>query len=577
MSNRLHFTQLRYRNILSTGQMMTVVQLDKSESTMVTGKNGGGKSTMVDALYFALFGKPFRKVNKPQLINTKNNKDMMVELDFVLGEDQYMIRRGQKPDIFEVLKNGEKQNITGDSRAFQQQFEASVLRMNYDVAAQIMAIGKAQHVSFMRLDSAKRRLFVESILGLLIFGKMSQLHSVKMTQHKEKLVELRSAVGSAGDKVKVRTRYIADLKRSVIETEQAAAEQSQAKIDHLTTFIEQSQAKMFEIEGLTPPPIDLKVIQKKLSGLRELQTKFDMKIDDMNRRCEHLMAHDHCEACDQSIPEDIRKAKHAASSDKLKACQIARNDVAHSVNLITAELEVASKTMMDRTNKTNEIQQLTYEINRASSEIDSLRQDKLQVATNLQAQIIAETESLTKLVDTHNKLRDKYESLLQQTEYMNLVTSMLKDSGIKSMLIKKYLPIINHSINTNLANLGFFAKFTLSETFDETIQARGIDTLSYNNFSEGEKLRIDMAILGAWRDIARLHGGVSSNLLFFDEIFDSSMDAAGTDSLMLLLSQMKDTNLFVITHTPEKISDKVRSHIQFGKVEGFSKILQIKG
>ena len=577
MSNRLHFKEIRYRNILSTGQMMTVVCLDRAPSTMITGKNGGGKSTLLDALYFALFGKPFRKINKPQLVNTKNNKDMLVELDFTVGEDAFTIRRGQKPDIFEVLKNGEKQNIQGDSRAYQQQFEASVLRMNYDVAAQIMAIGKAQHVSFMRLDSAKRRLFVESILGLLIFGKMSQLHAVKMTQHKEKLVELKSAVSSAGDKVKVRTRYIADLKQSVSDAEQQRDEQSQTKIVHLLAFVQQSEASMYEIQRALPEVVDIKTITKKLAGFRELQTKFDMKIDDMARRCEHLLAHEFCEACEQGIPNDLRAAKHAASKEKLKACQIARSDVAVSVTAASTELEQASILMNERVNQMNEIQRLTYEIGRASKEIDLLHQDKLEVATNLQAQIIAETESLAKLVDTHNRLRDKYEGLLQQTEYMNLVTSMLKDTGIKSMLIKKYLPIINHSINTNLANLGFFAKFTLSETFDETIQARGIDTLSYNNFSEGEKLRIDMAILGAWRDIARLHGGVSSNLLFFDEIFDSSMDAAGTDSLMLLLSQMKDTNLFVITHTPEKIADKVRSHIQFSKVDGFSKILEVKG
>lgn len=572
MSNRLHFKEIRYRNILSTGQMMTVVTLNRSPSTMITGKNGGGKSTLLDALYFALFGKPFRKINKPQLINTKNNKAMLVELDFTVGEDEYTVRRGQKPDIFEVIKNGERQNIQGDSRAFQQQFENSILRMNYDVAAQIMAIGKAQHVSFMRLDSAKRRLFVESILGLLIFGKMSQLHAVKMTQHKEKLVELKAAVGSAGDKVKVRTRYIADLKQSVIEAEHAQEEQSQAKIDHLQSFIAQSQARIQEIQNSMPDAVDIKAIQKRMNGLRELQTKFDMKIDDMTRRCEHLLAHEFCEACEQKIPEDIRVAKHAASSDKLKACRIARDDVASSLAAITDELERASRQMNERTRLSGDIQQLNYEVTRAGKEIDSLRQNKLEVATNLQAQIIAETESLTALVDTHNRLRDKYESLLQQTEYMNLVTGMLKDTGIKAMLIKKYLPIINHSINTNLANLGFFAKFTLSETFDETIQARGIDTLSYNNFSEGEKLRIDMAILMAWRDIARMHGGVSSNLLFLDEIMDQALDHQGIDSLLMLLKDMKDTNLFVITHNPEKMNDKIRSHIIFEKYDGFSRI-----
>jgi len=448
--------------------------------------------------------------------------------------------------------------------------------MNYDVAAQIMAIGKAQHVSFMRLDSAKRRLFVESILGLLIFGKMSQLHAVKMTQHKEKLVELKAAVGSAGDKVKVRTKYISDLRRTVEEAERNAEEQNQAKIDHLMLFIEQASQEIQDMKNAMPDPIDMKSIQKKLSDLKELKTKFGVKIETMQRQLEHTKAHDSCESCGQLIPESMRANKESSLIGKIDSCKIAAKDVETSVSEAASELESAARTMNEIQTIKGNVQQKQFEINRAQSEIESLKQDKLQTSTNLQAQIITETENLTKLVDAHNRLRDKYESLLQQTEYMNLVTSMLKDTGIKAMLIKKYLPIINHSINTNLASLGFFAKFTLSETFDETIQARGIDTLSYNNFSEGEKLRIDMAILMAWRDIARLHGGVSSNLLFFDEIFDSSMDAAGTDSLMLLLGQMKDTNLFVITHTPEKIAEKVRSHIQFGKIDGFSKILDTK-
>lgn len=572
--NRINFKVLRYRNILSTGQMMTEVLLDRSPSTMITGKNGGGKSTVLDALYFALFGKPFRKINKPQLINTKNNRDMFVELEFSQGKDNYVVRRGQKPDVFEVLKNGDKQNIQGDSRAFQTQFEATVLRMNYDVAAQIMAIGKAQHVSFMRLDSAKRRLFVESILGLLVFGKMSQIHALKMTQHKEKLVELKAAVGSAGDKVKVRTRYIADLKKSIRDAERQAEDVSQTRLAQLKESLDDYRKQQVALEDLRIEPIDTGSIHRKLNELRNLETKFDMKIDSMKHQREHLLTHDKCETCDQLIPIEIRSLKTADLEIELKKCVAAWSSVGSSIEVTLKRLEESNKKMAEQSERDNSVRQLQFMIDQANKEISDLTQNKLEVAANLQAQVITETENLEKLVETHTKLRDKYESALQQTEYMNLVTGMLKDSGIKAVLIKRYLPIINHSINTNLANLGFFAKFSLDETFNETIQARGIDTLSYNNFSEGEKLRIDMAILMAWRDIARLHGGVSSNLLFFDEIFDSSMDAAGTDSLMLLLNQMKDTNLFIITHTPEKIADKVRSHIQFGRVDGFSKILR---
>jgi len=574
---RTHFKIIRWRNVLSTGQMWTEVRLDKSPSTMITGKNGSGKSTLVDALTFALFGKAFRKINKPQLINTKNNKDMLVELEFSIGADEYIIRRGQKPDLFQVSKNGEQLNVQGDSRAFQQQLETQILRLNYDVATQIMAIGKAQHVSFMRLDSAKRRLFVESILGLLIFGKMSQLHGVKMTHHKEKLAELKSAVSVSGEKVKVRRRYIEDLKLSAKEAQDNADQQSQGKIDEHLVDIDRASALIGAWKERLPEPVDTKTIRDQLNKHKNLLLKFDMKIDDMTRRSKHLLEHEFCESCEQNIPHDVRTHKHGLAQAKLEACLVARSDVSVNVNDLTASLDAALAIVKERDLILQDIQQHEYVIADRTKQIENLRRDKLSVANNLNEQIINETENLERLQDANTKMRDKYEVLLQQTEYMNLVTSMLKDSGIKAMLIKKYLPIINHSININLASLGFFAKFTLSETFDETIQARGIDTLSYNNFSEGEKLRIDMAILMAWRDIARMHGGVSTNLLFFDEIFDSSMDAVGTDSLMMLLGAMKETNLFIITHTPEKIADKVRSHIQFGKVDGFSKILEIKG
>lgn len=570
--NRLNFKKIRYRNLLSAGQMWVEIQLDRSPSTMITGKNGSGKSAgILDALYFALFGKPFRKINKPQLVNTKNGKDLLVELEFECDSDTYLIRRGSLPDVFDVLKNGEKQNINGDSRAFQKQFESSVLRMNYDVAAQIMAIGKAQHVSFMKMDPYKRRNFVESILGLVIFSKMSTIHSVKMTKHKEKLVEFKAAAASAGDKVKVRKKYISDLKESVRESEKKIRGDSKALVNALKDEISNLQEKIDSIE--IPDTINTSSVEESLLNFQQLYLKLDMKIADTNKHIQHFETETVCRECLQELSPDKREAQKQDALLKLNEYSKARDEVVLKIEEFETQLKTSRDSNEARLRDVSTVEFLKREIESKTKQIERISNEQGSSLENLKSQIITETEFLIKLVDAHEKLKERYENLLQQTDYMNLVSQMLKDSGIKASLMKRYLPIINHSINNNLAELGFFAKFTLSETFDETIQARGIDTLSYNNFSEGEKLRIDMAILGAWRNIARIYGGVSTNLLIFDEIVDASLDAAGSDALMMLLSKLKDTNLFIVTHTPEKISDKVRSHIQFGKVDGFSKIL----
>lgn len=570
----VHFKKVRWRNVLSTGQMMTEIQLDRSPSTMVTGKNGGGKSTMLDAITFALFGKPFRKINKGQMVNTKNNRDMLCEIEFDVGQDSFLIRRGIKPDIFEVFKNGSLQNQPGDNRDYQRTLNAQVLGMDYQSFTQIVAVGKAQHVSFMKLDSAKRRLFVESILNLLVFSNMNRIHTANMAKHKEKALELKSAIAVAGEKVELRKRYISDLEREAQATEENELARRRERITRLEQEIQELVSEKENLQSVEPMSKQAnQKLKQKIEQLKELVLKFNMKLEEMGNRIEFLQSNTVCQACEQEIPEETRVHQCDSLSKRIEDCTTARNQVEE--DLLRKQSELAQ--MKDQDRLYNEwliaVQGIDSQIKMRQIQIDDLKEDLKVNESTYREKILDESNKLIGFKDIYERLLERRADMADKSEYYNIISMMLKDGGIKSMIIKRFISIINHAINTNLAKLGFFAKFTLDENFDETIQARGIDTLSYNNFSEGEKLRIDMAILLAWRDVAKMQSNVSTNLLIFDEVLDGSLDTIGTDALVSLLNELKDTNIFIVTHSPDKIADKVRSQISFQKVDGFSKLM----
>jgi len=550
--------------------MWIEVQLDRSPSTMITGKNGHGKSSVGDALTFALFGKPFRKINKPQLINTKSNKDLMVELEFDIGEDEYQIRRGQKPEILEVKKNGVLQNQPGDSRDFQRTLNNSILKMDYSAFTQIVAVGKAQHVSFMKLDAAKRRQFIETILSLVIFSKMTQLQNQRVTAHKEKTNEIKTAITVAGEKVKIREKYIADLEIESREAEKRATAENNAQILQLDEEVQKLQDQLKEI--FLPEKLDSSAIFDMWEEAHSLQIRFKSKLKDLEDQIQNLKEHTYCQHCDQEISQS--KRDHKCSEIEIKAAEFRERLVIldKKVTQFTANLQVAKDADKEYAEIAQQISLIENKIQEREDRIQKLK-DATQIShEGFNEKIVDAKKQLSKLVDVYEKLQKKRANLSEDNEYMGLVSDMLKDSGIKGMLIKRYIPVINHAINNNLAKLGFFGKFTLDEEFEETIQARGFDTLSYNNFSEGEKMRIDMAVLLAWREIAKLQSNVDTNLLLLDEVVDGSLDIEGTEAFSRLLTELKGTNLFIVTHSPEKIADKMRSHIHFEKVNGYSTI-----
>lgn len=566
----IKFRKIRYRNILSAGNMWIEVYLDRSPSTMITGMNGTGKSLFLDAITFALFGKPFRKINKPQLINTKTNRELMVELDFEIGEDTYQIRRGQKPEIFEVKKNDVLQNQPGDSRDYQKTLNQSILAMDYSAFTQIVAVGKAQHVSFMKLDAAKRRQFIETILSLVIFSKMTQLQNQRMNDHKEKLTELKSAINVAGEKVAIREKYISDLESEASNAEQRAKDENENQILQLEIEIDELVAERAKLE--LPERLNYDAYQSNWQEAYNLQVRFNSKLQDLETQIENLKSTTVCQTCEQEIPESTRVHKCSEIEIRTKDLSDKLLNIDKKVNLFAANMKVATQVEAEYTAIRQQITVVYSKIQERTKRIEDLKKESQVTHESFADKIREAKASLVKLRDVHEKLQNKRASLSVTSEYMGLVSDMLKDSGIKGMLIKRYIPIINHAINNNLSKLGFFGKFSLDEEFEETIQARGIDTMSYNNFSEGEKLRIDLAVLMAWREVAHLQSNVSTNLLIFDEVLDGSLDISGTEALSHVLSDLKKTNLFVITHSPEKVADKMRSHIRFEKADGYSRI-----
>ena len=554
---------------------MTEVQLDRSPSTMVIGKNGVGKSSLLlDTISFGLFGKPFRKVKKEHLINTKNGKDCLVEIEFDREGKHYMVRRGIKPAIFEIYEDGKLINQEANNRDMQKWFESQILCMNYEAACQIILVGKAQHTMFMQLNTGERRKFVEVVLNLIVFSNMARLHNIKTAELKNRISELKTAITVAGEKVKIRKRYIDDLKSADKQNQAAELERINSQLAEIQEQLETLYAKRDSIESVEG--VDRAAYKKAMTQMQDharMIMKLDASLTQIESSLKQLNSSQDCHACNRPLDKDhhAKQIEHLESKKaKIDEAKAELSEKIQQFETVVAEFETAIAKYDAYVEK---VRSIDVQISSAESKRDYLTAE-LKKPKNSQAEKIAEAkEDLKKLDDMHTALVDKLEQLYQRSDYMSLIGTMLQDKGIKAMLIKRFIPIINHEVNSHLNHLGLFVNFHLDENFDETIKARGFDTLGYNSFSEGEKLRMDMALLMAWRDIARMQGNVATNILIFDEIFDSSLDQGGAEALADLLSLVKDLNVFIVTHTPEKIADKVRSTMKIEKVDGFSRIV----
>lgn len=568
------FNTLKWKNFLSTGNQFTEIELDKNQSTLIQGTNGAGKSTILDALCFVLFNKPFRKINKPQLVNSINEKDCVVQIEFTIGGVVWNVIRGIKPNKFEIYKNDVLVDQTAAAVDQQKWLEQNVLKMNYKSFTQVVILGSSTFVPFMQLTPANRREVIEDILDIQIFSTMNVILKDRLRQVQEQQRECTYDLKSAEDKVKMQDEYIRNSQTAngdVIITKENEIAKIEEEIFDLQKQINTLESESLDIDSNTTEIDDLK---KQIKRINELHFKITHNKNDAEKNLDFFHDNDTCPTCTQTIEKEFKdrkisdlQGKTLQYTDALSKMSQQIEDLDGKFTLLQERRDVmksnASKVFhLSNIVKRNEnsILSLKDEINRLSDSPDIAKmQGKLEAYQEEYAQIEQRCADVSK----------------QKSEY-EVVANLLKDSGIKAQIIKKFVPVINRSINKYLTDMDFYVNFTLDEEFNEVIKSRYRDEFSYASFSEGEKQKIDLALLFTWREIARLKNSVSTNLLILDEVFDSSLDASATEELLKILKTLdSNTNVFVISHKGEILLDRFVNNIRFDKVSDFSKIVEI--
>ncbi len=563
------FKKIRFKNFLSTGNQFTEIDFTKNKTNLIVGTNGAGKSTVLDALTFALFGKPFRKINKPQLVNSVNEKDCKVEVEFSIGNTDWKVVRGIKPSLFEIWRNDTALDQSSAALDQQKWLEQNVLKMNYKSFTQIVILGSSTFVPFMQLSAAHRREVIEDLLDIKIFSSMNMVIKEKIRQSKEEIKVLELKKESLLDKVKMQQEFIEELENRGKES----IDNNKRKVSDLSEEIEQH---LNDITSLEEPLYEYIREQDKLVGyadklrkLGNLKGKISQKVSTITKEHKFFTENTVCPTCTQAIDETFRINRINDAQNKAKELQSGYK-----------ELEEAIKEEEERerqfTALSKEISKLTNGISQNNIKINGLRRQ----IRNLESEIQVLTENLANRNSEHEKLesfkdnlKNTYDELASKKDtinYYDFSYSLLKDGGVKSKIIKKYLPLINQQVNRYLQMMDFYINFTLDEEFNETVQSPIHEDFSYASFSEGEKQRIDLALLFTWREVARMKNSVNTNLMILDEIFDSSLDSTGTEEFLKIIRYViKDANIFVISHKTG-MEDKFESVIKFEKVKGFS-------
>ena len=565
----INFEKIRFKNFLSYGNQFTEIDFQKSKTTLILGKNGYGKSSFLDALTFALFGKSFRGINKPQLVNSINEKDCLVEVEFQIGTTNYKVRRGIKPNIFEIYRNNSLLDQSSSAVDQQKWFEQSVLKMNYKSFIQIVIIGSSNFVPFMQLSPAHRREVIEDLLDIKIFSSMNSIIKDKIRVLKEEIKTLELKKSSLNDKVQMQTNFIEEIEN-----------QGKLNIDKkkktITQLIKECDAyvlKNGEVEeqvfSLTKDLEDVSGAKDKLKKLGNLKGKISQKVSTITTEHKFFTKNTVCPTCTQNIDEEFRLNKVSEAESKAKELQSGYEELEKAIR----DEEIREGHFL-RISK--EITNLNHEISKNNTRVSGHQRQ----IRDLESEIQTITEQLENRNTEHEKLK-QYEDGLNQTfeelsnkkelvTYHDFAYSLLKDSGVKSKIIKKYLPLINQQINRYLQMMDFYINFTLNEQFEESVQSPIYEDFSYASFSEGEKSRINLSLLFAWREVAKLKNSVSCNLIIFDEVFDSSLDGAGTEEFLKIIRYViSDANIFVISHKGG-LEDKFESVITVDKKKNFS-------
>ena len=568
----IYFKKIRWQNFLSTGNVMTEIQFDRSKSTLIVGENGAGKSTMLDALYFALFGRPFRNINKPQLVNSITGKHTLVECEFSIGKKEYMVRRGIKPAIFDIFVDGELLNQNSSAREYQDVLEKSILKMNPKSFGQIVVLGSANFVPFMQLSAQHRREVIEDLLDIQIFSVMNSILKDKQADNKSQTTDIDYRIDLAEQKIELHRKHIETLNRN----NAAIIKQKEDKIvvyEHTVQELLAANDKIAnETAALTDSITDFNMTSVKVLKIKEMERALKDRIVKLEKEVKFFHDHDNCPTCKQGIDHDFKKQtieKRSAKTAEINDGLIKLEQEYEKLNARIVEIDAINTKIHELNNQVSdnfrEIKFTNNYIANLQKEIEDLKKEHASDTSNI--------DELRQLKADLQDYKTNKERLSFEKQLHDVASYVLKDTGIKTKIIKQYVPIMNKLINKYLAAMDFFVQFELDETFNETIRSRFRDDFTYASFSEGEKMRIDLSLMFTWRAIAKLRNSASTNLLIMDEVFDSSLDSGGTEEFMKILDTLTaDTNTFVISHKGDQLYDKFHSIIKFEKHSNFSRI-----
>jgi len=567
------FKSVSWKNFLSTGNSSNKVLLNKSQTTLIIGKNGEGKSTILDALCFSLFGKPFRSINKGQLVNSINGKGCLVEIELSIGTKDYKIVRGIKPNIFEIWCDGIMLNQDAASRDYQKVLEQKILRLNYKTFTQVVILGSASFVPFMQLTPLQRREVIEDILDIRIFSTMNSLLKEKAQETKDAILRIESEIKSAKDKVESQQaiiRTIAEAKSSAIES---IVSKISANNDEILSVEGEIESIVSEITALQTSIDDKETVSEDIDKAKSIRSKLLQKIETCEHNTEFFSEHDVCPSCSQDIPEEYKEGIIKDLNSKLLDNNTKIGELETILTNLQSKLSQINEVVGQITTKNIELSTRNSTVTLLNKQIKELEAETQRVKSDT-TNIDEEKGKLKDLATNALEKINNKNSLMDQRNLEEVASVLLKDTGIKTAIIREYLPAMNKLINKYLQAMDAYIHFELDESFNESVKSRYRDDFTYASFSEGEKMRIDLAILFTWRQIAKMKNSVNTNLLLLDEIFDSSLDTAGTDYFLNLMNQFGDnTNIFVISHKGDQLFDKFRSVVKFEKRNDFSVIV----
>jgi DNA repair exonuclease SbcCD ATPase subunit len=567
------FRYVRWKNLLSTGNYFTEIKLDNNQNTLIVGNNGSGKSTMLDALCFGLFGKAFRNINKPSLLNSINNKDCIVEIEFDTNNKSYKVIRGIKPNVFEIYQNGELLNQDAAARDYQEILEKTILKLNYKSFTQIVILGSASFTPFMQLSSSDRRAIIEDLLDIQIFSTMNGILKDKLSNNKDLTSNKKYDIDLSQQKFELQEKYIKELKQNNDDKVKEYEEEVHSNQSVIQTLHDETTNLNTQVSTYQTSVEEKTSVENKLKTITKLESQIESTISKYRKDISFFQHNDDCPTCRQTIAIGFKETEIANLTTKAAECE-------HGLTELEKKLLAEQNKLNGITEVQKKIQALQIKIATNNTSITEtnkyIAKVQKQIEELKQSKVVSEQEQkeLKELKDSLSLLQEELKELIQDKTYFEVASGLLKDTGIKTKIIKQYLPIINKLVNKYLASLDFFVNFNLDESFKETIKSRHRDEFTYNNFSEGEKQRIDMALMLTWRAVAKLKNSSNTNLLILDEVFDSSLDTGGTEELMKILHMLDGVNLFVISHKGDILQDKFSNVIKFAKEKNFSRILK---